>query len=768
MKNIIRNLIRNPLNSTIIIVSLAVGMASINLIAVFLSREANADKFQNNYSRMYALQADDPFNKGQKIYYICNGAPEYIKENFSEVDDYCKISNASPKKVEAGEHEYFDDKKTIAVSSNFFNFFSYELLSGSPNNVLETKNDLVISENLALKYFGNSDPLNQKVTFTNGIEEVEMIIRGVFRKPVHRTQLDFEMVKLIGDIDSRCYLLLKENTDTKKLEEKFALNREKIPTIHDGTPGLCYLNSMKESYFDTSRAQTIEFSRNKKDLIIALIVALMILSVAIFNYLGLINNRLSEKTREYAIRKVSGGSKMNLVNSFMGELLLQTGLSFLFSLLLMIWAIPFFNQLTDAGITVRYIFSSNIVIVLFAVPLFIILVSLVFSITRISRYIKPELLKPGKSPDEIKFNIPAFNVMQLIISIFLLIGSVCIMKQMHYITNKEIGLNKEVLEVKIPDQYKDKSKVIKSELGKNPSVELISLANSSPVLEHIVLLLHYDEGGTDKKYTPGVFPGDENFSKVLGIQIVKGEDFSGNGQSNQGKCIINESMASLFPGQDLIGKIVPGNPENIIVGICEDFHYSSLKKVIEPAYIAYSDKGYYLLVKPNPGQMLQAENAITEIWDEMIPDYPVNIESIGDRFEWYHRDNEDFVKLIGSCCLISVFLSMIGLFAVSYFNSRRRIKEIGIRKVSGASIRGIMIMLNKDFTRWVLIAFVIAIPSGWYIMHKWLEGFAYRTTLSWWIFALSGLLVLGIALLTVSWQSWKAATRNPVETLRYE
>jgi len=768
LKAIFRSLFRTRLNSSIIIVSLAIGIACMNLITIFITRENNADGFQKNKSRIYALQADDPFRKGEKMYFIRYGAAEYMKDNFAEVEDFCRILNASPLKVEANNQDYFDDKKTIAVSSNFFTFFSYKLIAGIPGRVLETNRDVVISKKLALKYFGNPNPLGQKIIFTNGTEEDEMVVSGVFDKPEESTQLEFEMVKLVGENDSRCYLLLNENTNLVQLEEKFAQNKENIPIVHDGTPGTHYLKNLKAAYFDTSRRQTIENSRDKRDLTIALVIAFMILGVALFNYLGLINNRLMEKTREHSIRRVNGGSKLNLIAGFMWETFVLTGAAFGLSLVLMIWAVPFFNKLTSTNITTAFIFSTETIFMLFGIPALILLVSFLFAFFRMGNNIKTEALKPGKLYLAGKFQIPVFNIAQLAISVVLIIGSIIILKQINYIANKNIGIDKNVLEVKLPMQHKNLAPVFKAELEKNPAVEMVSLANASPVLEYGMILIHYDENGVDKQFTPAFFWGDENYTKALGIEIVKGDEFSENAEANQKKSIINESFAALFPNQDLIGKNLPGSKANIVIGICKDFHYGSLKNVIEPAYIFYENDGYFLMVKPATNQTAQVRKVVAETWDELITDFPLNMESIGDRYEWMHRENKNYAKLIGACCIISVFLSMIGLFAVSFHTTRRRIKEIGIRKVNGAKISEILALLNKDFVIWVAIATIIALPVGWFFMHKWLESFVYKTSLSWWIFALAGLLALGIALLTVSWQSWRAATRNPVEALRYE
>ncbi len=769
----LRSIFRYRLNSSIIIVSLAIGFACMNLISVFVVRENNADGFHKNKNRIYALQADDPWAKG-KMYYIRNGAAEYMKDNFSEVEDYCRIINASPNKVEANNHNYFDDQRTIAVSSNFFRFFSYKLISGNPDHVLETKQDVVISDKLAKKYFGDIDPVGKKITFTNREEETEMVVSGVFEKPKECSQLNFEMVRLVGENDSRCYLLLSNDANVAQLEEKFAKNKESIPVIHDGSPGTYYLKSMKMAYFDTSRRQTIETGRDKKDLLVAVAIAVMIFGVALFNYLGLANNQLLSKSREYSIKRINGSSKFDLVKSFMGEAFILVATAFIGSLFLTVLGMPFFNQLTSASLTADYFFHAKNILLLLGIPAVVLLASFLFAFFKIEVKIKTEVLKPGKAYAVNKFRIPAFNVVQLAVSLVLIIGSAVIMRQINYISNKKIGLDKEVLEVKIPAKHKNISPVFKTELEKDPSVEVVSLAQSSPVLEHWLISLHYDENGVEKQYTVSGFVGDENYLKAMGIEIVSGDGFSGDVASNKNKVIVNESLTAHFPGRDLIGKKLPGTEdkqpgeEQIVVGVCKDFHYGSLKEVIEPGYISCGNSGFYLMVKPVGGQSEQARKAIAGIWEGLIPDFPLNMESINDRYEWMHRENQNYAKLIGACCIISVFLSMIGLFAVSFHTSRRRVKEIGIRKVNGATITEILAMLNRDFVVWVAVSFVIAMPVGWYFMDKWLEGFAYKTTLSWWIFALAGVLALGIALLTVSFQSYKAAVRNPVESLRYE
>jgi putative ABC transport system permease protein len=364
--------------------------------------------------------------------------------------------------------------------------------------------------------------------------------------------------------------------------------------------------------------------------------------------------------------------------------------------------------------------------------------------------------------------IPAFNIFQLIVTIVLSISSITILKQINYISNKDIGLNKDVIEIKIPAKYADQTKVFKEELLKYPAVAIISTTPASPLLEWIQASFHYTENGVDKQYSTKIFRGDEDFMRTLGISLISGRDFSGNINSDKNNCIINESLAKYFSERNLIGEKLPGHENLTVIGIVKDFNCSGLKDAISPGVLIFDNTGTHLLVMPVSGQSQSVRNSISETWQKLVPDFPVNIESVQERFAWYHRGETNYAKLIVSCCLISLFLSMIGLFAISFHSSRKRTKEIGIRKINGSTIYGVILLLNRDFFMWIITAFVIASPIAWYIMNKWLQGFTYKIELKWGIFALAGFLTVIITLLTVSWQTWKAATGNPVKALRYE
>lgn len=766
---IIRGFRRDWLNTLVMFISLAIGFASVSLIALFLSRELGTDKFHKDADQIYALKCDDPWFPGKKSYYCKEGSAEYIRNNFSQVEDYCRVNNSGGDfRIMAGNNEFHKPPSILGASENFFSFFSYTLVSGDSKTVLETSDKIVISKELAGKYFGNEDPVGKVITLIHSDKTEEMMVSGIFEKPVRNTQILFDMVRRIGDAGSRCYLKLAATADREFVERLLLEKKDLIPVINTGTHVPYYLGSLGDAYFDVLRGSSVESSRDKRDLWIALVIGCMILGIAVFNYLGILAGRYHRKLKEYYIRRINGSTPGSLTVRYMTENSFIIVASSIAGLLITFDALPLFNNLTDSMISKDFIFQPEQMVILAGLLFLILLITLIFGVYLIRTSLDLHLLKTGQQEKIRTIQIPSFNIFQLAATTALIICASVIIRQMNYIAKKPIGINRDVIEVKIPARYRDKAGVFRDELLKNASIENVSVTVASPMLEHFLLALKYQTGGTEKQYSLAGFSGDENYLSVLGIEITQGSGFSEILSANTDRCLVNQAFADMFPGQDLIGKGVPGMEDKIISGIVRDFNYFSLKSLVEPAFISYDDKGGHLLVRPSENHSQEARDAISGVWGKLIPDYPLNVESIDDRFEWYHRKNTNFIRLIGACSLISLFLSMAGLFAVSYQKALSRTKEIGIRKINGAKIVEILALINKDFLRWILIAFFFAIPCAWYAMNRWLETYAYRTDLKLWIFVLSGLIILGVSLLTVSWQSWRAATRNPVEALRYE
>ena len=636
--------------------------------------------------QIYALKCDDPWLPGKKMYQCKFGSAEYMKVNFAQVEDFCRYNNSNSLKIIADNKDYVDYPQIIGASENFFRFFSYKLLTNNPGTALESNNSLVISSDLANKYFGTDDPLGKIITLVNRNKTDQMTVTGIFEKPVDNTQLNFDMVRLISEVDSRCYVRLAKNTDPEEMEKLFSEKKETIPVINTGTPGPYYLLPLRKAYFDTSRGLTVDITRDKRDLWISLITGMMIIGIATFNYLGVLTNKFYGKVKEYYLRRINGSTVQSLITRFMLENLIIVAISFLTGIFMMLDALPFFNSLTNSKITSAFFWQPEQLAILAGILVFILLITLIFALYLIRSNLNLNYLKTDQDQTVSSIQIPVFNIFQLASSIALIICALIIIRQMNYITNKPIGLNKEVIEIKIPPQYKDKVTVFKDELLKSSSVNSVSVVGASPVLEHFMVALKYRQDGVEKEYSPSGFSGDENYLDVLGIKLVDGTGFSETLSANSKKCLINQSFARLFSGQDLIGKGIPGMEDMIVMGIVEDFNYSDLKSRVEPAFISFNNTGGHLLVKAAVNQTQEARSAISAIWQKLVPDYPVDIESVGDRFEWFHRGNVNFKRLIGSCSLVCLFLSMVGLFAVSYQKTQARTKEIGIRKINGASI----------------------------------------------------------------------------------
>lgn len=763
---ILRRLFQFRLNPIVIMVSLAIGIACINLISLFVFRELRTDDFHANSDRIYALTTNDPWQPGQKEYFCRFGSAEYIEQNLAPVEDFCRVRYSSCLQTVVNNISYEEAPKVIEATPNFFDFFSWELLTKNPATALESADNVVISKELAEKYFGSGNPVGQIIRIVSGGSKADLVVSGVFRSPQQNSQLSFDMVRKIGEADSPCYLRLSEGTTKEEVEALLAENLKAIPTMHDKEETTFYLASLRDVYFDPIQKSKTELNRDIGELWLALGIGLLILLIAVVNYLGLVSNNLQEKQKEYAIRLINGSSKFRLLADFAFENSLYLGISFLLSIGLMIWAFPFFNSLVRTNLEPAYLFHPAQIGLLIGSVVLIGLIGQLFAHFKIRSGITSAKVVAKETPAHRNTSFSLFNVLQLTATLILIVSSVVIVKQIRYISEKPIGIDREVVEIKLPPAYFSIVNTFRDELKKNALISKVSVVNTSPVLDHWMIELRYTRNGKELSYTPAGFEGDENYIETLGITILEGEDFS-RIAPNDGKCLINQTLARLFPGENLIGRNLPGSDRKVI-GRVEDFHYDDLKNYVGPAVIWYNREGSYLLAKPVEGQLAAAMNIIEEVWQKLIPDYPINIQSVRDRYEWLHRENKKFVQLISACSLISIFLSMIGLFAIAVDRSNQRIKEIGIRKVNGAKIKEVLVMLNRDFLTWVIIAFVVATPVAWILMNKWLENFAYKTPLSWWIFGLSGFMALAITLITVSWQSWRVASQNPVEALRYE
>ncbi|MCU4156527.1 ABC transporter permease [Carboxylicivirga sp. A043] len=772
MKRAYRNILNNRFSTIIILISLSVGITCMCLVGVFVQRELATDGFHKYSDRIYALSCDDPFAPGSRMYFAREGAARYMQDNFEQVEDYCLVKSTITNRVFVDNNSFFDKPNTLSVSPNFFDFFSYQLVAGQSDKVLETENNVVLSEQLAEKYFGSASPLGQVIELeelmrpTKEAVKKQYVVTGVFRKPLANSHLQFDIITMMESGDSRAFIRLARDVERTEMEALLAANKEHIPVIHAGTQGTYYLESLSSNYFTHQRHSDAEITRDITDVYIALAIGIIIFLISIINYLSLLDNLLKMRERSFVIRRINGSSIGANISMMMQEVLLLVGVSMLLSGVIITLSLPFFNQLMHASISLDFMLHLNQVALVSIVFIVLLVISFVYVIISF----KSSGIINLQALDKKKRNyaqFPVFRVFQIASSIVLIIASFTILKQLVYLNNKSLGLDKNVIVLTIPSKYYEQIDVFKQKLKSHACIKHVAGASSTPLMGHWMVKFHYSEGGKDKSYTPCGFSGDAEFVETLDLNLLAGKGFNVDGISNKEKCLINESLLKLFPNQDLLGEKLPGSDKEV-VGIVKDFHYSNLMNFVGPAIIEYRDSHNHLLVKADVRKWNEANLLISKIWQEVIHDYPLDKLSLNERYNIIHAENKSFINLIAVCCFISIFLSMIGLFTTSLQMSLVRTKEIGIRKVNGATVMEVISLLTKGYSKWVVAAFIVAAPLGYYYMTSWLQKFAYQTELSWWIFIAAGMLAYIITMLTVAWQSFKVASQNPIKALRYE
>jgi putative ABC transport system permease protein len=756
MKAIYRNIKRGKLIYATLFVSLVVAFTAMTLILGFNFNEYAVDSFHINKNRVFRLLSDDPWSENAKFPYITKDAPQYIKSTFPEVVDFCQWNRNGYEKIEVNGNTFFKGMDIFETDQSFFKIFSYKLKEGNVKDALATKSDIILTEASASKFFGDESAIGKSITIIYRNKTLTYTVTGIIESPKLRSHLNFDMLTSIEGKDIRgctAYLLLKNGTNPSDFEKKLQDHRTEIPFFITGASVNYYLEDLPSIYLS---------KEVKSKILIYFMITFLILFVAFFNYMNLLVTQLREREKELNIRRIIGGSFYRITGTLVYESATLVIASMAVSFVCAKLVLPLFNKINKTNIGFVDFINLEVLGSLFIVTLFIIMVSFLIIYSYIRHFSAKE---PSIKDNSNKFAL--INTFQFAVSIVLVVCTISIFKQISYIHNKDIGLDRSVVEMRLPPFDGDKSSVLKELLLKNPAIEEVSVCSASPVMEGAMVLYSYEVNGVRKEYSPLFFQGDKNYLRTLGIKLVKGRDFSQVEQQNQNKCIINQAMIRFLDMDSPIGKILPGS-EMEIIGIVKDFHWTSIESDIPPSIIAPTNSGANVLVKVSPESQNEAIAYINNSWKEIIPDYPFEYSTIGDSFNMKHEKYDILIRFISFFCLLAIFLSVIGLFARSISIVNRKTKEIGIRKVNGARISEIMVMLNRNLARWVVIAFVIATPIAYTAMNKWLDNFAYKTDLSWWIFALAGVLALGIALLTVSWQSWRAATRNPVESLRYE
>ncbi|MDR6943223.1 ABC transporter permease [Mucilaginibacter pocheonensis] len=784
----LRNLWKHWAFSAINITGLSIGITACFFIFMYVGFELSYDNFHTRANRIYRLVTDiktptETINTGITAWPF---APN-IKNDFPEVESFVRVSGGSFL-IRRGNVK-FQEERSVFADSTFFKVFDFKLLKGDPNTALSAQASIVFSETAAKKYFGNSDPIGQTVLVTG--DAIPAKVTGIMKDIPENSQIKADMLISMSSLTQRfnkglddqwsnfgasSYLLLKPNTNPKALEAKFPAFLER----HYGKTAKAsqmfytfFLEPMKSVYLYSKRDG--QGSGSITNVYIFGIVAIFILLIACINFINLTTARSVERAKEVGIRKVVGAEKGQLASQFIGESIVLCLISFVLTVILSVLLLPLFNQLAGKTISAGIFSNWYYVLILFVSSVAIGLVAGVYPALVLSSF-KPVVVLKGRFSSGSKGNIlrKALVISQFSISIALIVGTIVVYTQMNFMQNRDLGFAKD--QMLILDTNGDPgANALKEAIATIPGVKSTSQSSSVPGGGNPGAYSEIENRRGDLQIANlDLYFVDYDYVNQFKIKMVAGRAFSRDFGTDTAKAmLLNEAAVKMFgyssPQQAVGRRFKQWGREGKIIGVMKDFHFRSLQENIKPLSMRIELKQLGLIsVKISSKNLTGTIAAIENKWKVLIPNRPFSYYFLDEFFDRQYRSEQRFGKLFFNFAVLAIFISCLGLLGLASYSTLQRTREIGIRKVMGASVSGIVNLLSKDFLILVIISFFIATPLSWFFMYKWLQDFAYRIDISWWIFALAGILALIIALATISFQAIKAAIANPVKSLRSE
>ena len=808
-----RNLAKNKVFSFINIFGLSIGLTCCILISLYIFHETSYDKYHNNAGNIFRLGTVF-IDQGVEDRGASSSAPlgKMVQQDYPEVIASARIlslfrddKTLFQVNEDGGKSRSFYESKGFLADSNIFQLLTYRFKEGDAKTALLEPNSVVINEQIAQKLFGNESAINKIVwirSSTNG--DTTFRVTGVFSDPPGPTHLDAKffmsfrggrMNRMANDNPSLLnnnmfytYLLLKNGDDSKQLQEKFPgfVQRHLGEQLKQmGRDRNYFLTAVPDIYLSGVAMNGGTTGGSKTTLFILGSIAILTLLIACINFMNLSTANSAKRAAEVGVRKVLGAQKQSLLRQFLGESLVMTGIALLFALIFTLLLLPVFQQV--AGKTLIISFQQKIILgsLFFLLALITGLFAGSYPAFYLSSFRPIKVLKGKFSNSLAAISLrKGLVVFQFIISISLIIASVVIAKQMNYLRDKDLGFQKEQ-QIIIPlrtSAAKNRVQAFKDEMATNTSINSVGTSMAYPGIFNSQDWLMYRQGETMNN-SKQVFINlvDNSFLQTLGVKPVAGRLFSSEFAADTlTSFVINEQAVRDFgfaSPQDAIGKFLAfeSNGEQLrftIIGVVRNFHFKDLHETIEPfAFRFYNDAdaGFnYMIVRSGTGNMKQSLSLLEKTWKKLNPNEPFEYSFLDQDFQKNYEAESRQVSLINYFTIIAIIISCLGLFGLATFTAEQRTKEIGIRKVLGASVQGLVALLSKDFLRLVLIAVIIASPLAWYVMNKWLQNFAYQTSIGWQVFALTTLIAVVIAFVTISFQAIKAAIINPVKSLRTE
>ncbi len=799
LKTALRNILRNKTFSVINIIGLAIGMAACITIFVFIQHEYSYDNFNKKADRIYRVNVEANINdRDMKVAITPALLGSYLKDKFPQVENSVTIyalniiSSIKGPALKYGD-KIFRANRFIFADSSFFQIFSFKLIQGNPKTALRSAFSVVLTKSASEKFFGSENPIGKSLRYNN---KYTFTVTGVVQDPPPSSSIQFDYLGSLSSLPEIwgnpnlfkrkndnfnyfTYILLRKganaNTINKNLTKALAGFWDRPVT---GFPLACkfHLESLKEQYWDNSLEYDMPVKGNKNSVTVFAVIAILILLIACANFINMSTSQSLMRAKEVGIRKVIGGQRLQLIGQFMIESGLMSFIALLTAVAISEFFIPVVNNLLGTSLKINYLHNNTIVFVILGIWIMTSLISGLFPAFYLSSFLPVSTLKGNFSNTGSKrLGRRYFILFQFSAVIALLFCTMVVAKQYYLLRFHNTGFDKEnVLILKYDGNTNGNYLPFKQMLLENPHILGVAASDIAPGKQFYKGPLYFNgkSGVESLLFSFGVV--DPDYIKVLGMKFLAGRSFTWKEwKNNQNLFILNETAAKKigWSPKDAVGKPFGYSSKKLdgrVVGVLRDFNFQSLRTNVEPLVLELQKDVQSLAIKISSGNPAVTLKFIRETWKKMYPNNPIDYTFVNKSLDALYKSEEKLGNLFTLFSILSVIIACMGLYGLSLFTAQRRTKEVGIRKVLGASVSGVVILLSKEFTQWILVANIIAWPVAYYFMHKWLDNFAYKTNINIWVFLLSGGIALLIALATVGLQAVKAATANPVKSLRYE
>lgn len=783
MMNIIKSAFQSfknfKLYTSINLFGLILGLSCSIVIFLYVSFEYSFDNFHKDKDRIFRVNEISTSPKNRRI------SPSLrmpygpaLKEEISEIEDVVRIRNNWHVNTLKFEDKQIALKKAIFADSNLFSFFSFKILYGNPKQFLADKNSIVITQKIAKRIFGDKNPLGNLITYDNNTYTITGVVEDVPLNSHLKFDAVFPMETLIGTpdvfvgwdggISATTFIKLYSSELETEVEEKlpdFLWEKVNQKNEDSGFFSEFYLEPLDQIHLFSE----VDWDSNAKEgkyVMILLFIGSLILLIAIINYLFISNGTLTLRMKEFSIKNYFGFGESGIAKQIFTESFLLFIIAGIASVILLYEFKNPISQLFNAEF-LSFQLKKNMLFLILAIFAISSITGFIQFVIYKRKIVNNRVISSYSSPFLSK-KLVYISTLQFCISIGLISSMLIVYKQLNYALHKDLGFTVENVINISHGAIGAKQKVLINEINKLSGVANASASYGIPGLESTAN--GYQPEGTEQWQMFSAIYVDDNFFNTFQLELLEGRSFREGANTDTKEFIVNETLAKQMNWETAVGKSMYREGNHEIIGVVKDFHVGLIYSKIPPLIISkeWSERFYALSIALKPGETKETIKQIESIWKNILPDAPFNYSFMDAKFESLYSEIKQTATILFLFTGISILISILGLFGITFLLMNSKVKEIGIRKVNGATILEIVKMLNFDFIRWVAIAFVIAVPIAWYIMDRWLQNFAYKIDISWWIFAFAGSMAFLIALITVSWQTFLAARRNPVEALRYE